>query len=60
MRCSAFKLTTLELFDPADTSPSPSIAPWDNSESYKLIIESKRILLEINSRKTGGNKKPKA
>ena len=30
-------LTTLELFEPADTSPSPNIAPWDSSESFKII-----------------------
>jgi hypothetical protein len=45
--------------DPADTSPSPSIAPWDNSESYALIIESNIILVESKSSKSDERKEAK-
>ena len=36
-------LTTLELFDPADTSPSPNIAPWESSESFRIIKKTKLV-----------------
>lgn len=40
-------LTTLELFEPADTSPSPNMAPWDSSESFEIIEKKNQCLLEI-------------
>lgn len=36
-------LTTLELFDPADTSPSPNMAPWESSESFQIIKKTKLV-----------------
>ena len=36
-------LTTLELFEPADTSPSPNMAPWDSSESFEIIEKKKSV-----------------
>ena len=40
-------LTTLELFDPADTSPSPNIAPWESSESFRIIKKTKLVKSKI-------------